>query len=43
MKMDLKGEVLKYKVKMLQALQNYLATGTNTWDGAYVPASELNL
>jgi len=43
MKMDLKGEVLKYKVKMLQALQNCLATGTNTWDEAYVPASELNL
>lgn len=41
--MDLKGEVLKYKVKMLQALQNCLATGTNTWGGAYVLASELNL
>ena len=26
--MDLKGEVLKYKVKMLQALQNCLATVT---------------
>lgn len=41
--MDLSREVLKYRIKMLQALQNCLATGTNTWDGAYVPASELNL
>lgn len=41
--LSLKGEILEYKIKTLQALSDILKTGTNTWTGTYVSAYYLNL
>ena len=40
--MDLSSEVLKYRVKMLEATRSCLSGGANTWNGVYVTAAELN-
>lgn len=40
---DLALEVNRHHLDMLKALQSIMETGTNTFDGAYVPASILNL